>query len=92
MVSLDGDLADTSGAMHGGFRQKTNAAFKEVDVDKGANQLERNVTELTDALTVHEKTRLENESSLTKMREFKSTLEGEIIKAEKSLHLDAGDG
>ncbi len=91
MVTLDGDLTEISGAMHGGFRQKTTMAFREGDLSKSVSDAEKNVTELEESLSLHEKKKLENEELIAKLREQKAALEGEIIKAEKSLHLESSD-
>ncbi len=91
MVTLDGDLTELSGAMHGGFRQKTTLAFQEGDLGKNVSDAEKNVTEMENSLSVLEKRRAESEELIAKLREQKAAFEGEIIKAEKSLHLESSD-
>lgn len=92
-VTLDGDLAELSGAMHGGFRarKKQGMGFKEKDLVKDTEDREQIVSELKNTIDVLEKRRFENEGQITSLREKKAYLEGNIIKTEKSLHLDTSD-
>jgi chromosome segregation protein len=91
MVTLDGDLAETSGAMHGGYRQKKEGAFKEKDLDKDMSDIENTIEELRTTMAALEKSKEENENRIISLREKKATLEGDIIKTERGLHLEAGD-
>tara|TARA_Y100000310_G_C20702519_1_gene831243 strand:+ start:72 stop:3518 length:3447 start_codon:yes stop_codon:yes gene_type:complete len=91
MVTLDGDLTELSGAMRGGFKQKTASAFREKDLSKTISDSEKNITELESALQILENKKTENEETIANLRESKAAFEGEIIKAEKSLHLDSSD-
>ena len=92
-VTLDGDVAETSGAMHGGFRDRKKEAFgfKEKEVAESLQLNEKKMQELTNLIDVLERRRTENESNITELREKKATLEGEIIKSETSMHLEASD-
>ncbi|MBI2663756.1 chromosome segregation protein SMC [Candidatus Woesearchaeota archaeon] len=87
MATLDGDLTELSGAMRGGYRQKTANPFE--SLGKSVESADRNIAELENSLSVHERTKNENEERISRLRELKAALEGEIIKAEKSLHLDS---
>ncbi len=92
MVTLDGDVMDKSGAMQGGFRNKRKGiGFNEVEVGKNIDQLENKIATLRTELTKFMQQREENENIIQKLRERKAELEGEIIKQEKSLHLDNSD-
>ena len=91
MVTLDGDLTEISGAMRGGFRQKTASVFQEKVLSKSLSEAEKNITELESSLSVYEKRKTESEEAIARLRETKAALEGEIIKAEKSLHMDSSD-
>lgn len=90
MVTLDGDLTELSGAMHGGFRQKS-MAFQEGDLSKNVSGAEKRVSELEASKASAEKAKAETEERIAALRGQKAELEGEIIKAEKSLHLESGD-
>lgn len=92
-VTLDGDLAARSGAMHGGFRQrkKESMGFKEKELTKDLEKAEKLMAELEESITVHEQKKQENEEKITSLRQFKAELEGAIIKGEKSLHLEDND-
>jgi chromosome segregation protein len=92
-ATLDGDLAEFSGAMHGGFRlrKKQSFGFKEKDLAKNIEEQENAISELKNIVDVLEKRRIENEEQISSFREKKAHLEGDIIKTEKSLHLDVSD-
>ena len=93
MVTLQGDLLEQSGAMSGGFRNKERhgIGFQQKETSDRIAQLEQEVADLQAVVAKVEKERTDNESLITRLRELKATLEGEIIKGEKSLHLDSDD-
>ena len=92
-VTLDGDLAEFSGAMHGGFRDKKRQGmgFKESDLNKDIEKYDGMAAELQGTIDILEKRRKENEAAIQELRQLKAGLEGEIIKTEKSLHLEDSD-
>src|SRR3989344_2082294 len=92
-VTLDGDTAEMSGAMHGGFRErrKEGFGFKEREVAESLEQNEKKLAELSNLMDALERKRVENESRITELREQKAVLEGEIIKSETSMHLEPSD-
>jgi len=92
-VTLDGDAAEKSGAMRGGFRlkRKQSMGFKEEDIVKEIDKNENDIMNFKNTIDVLEKTRIENESLISNLRLKKAGLEGEIIKIEKSLHLESTD-
>jgi len=92
-VTLDGDVAETSGAMHGGFREHRKEAFgfKEREVAESIMENEKKSHELENVINVFEKRRNENEAKITELREKKAIFEGEIIKSETSMHLESDD-
>lgn len=92
MVTLDGDLADFSGVMRGGYRiRKKGSGFIENEVTKDLEKCESQIAEIQSLISGLERKRNENEESINKLRQEKAELEGEIIKIEKSLHLESGD-
>ncbi len=91
MVTLDGDICEHSGAMTGGFRAKKSGSFKEKEIEGKLEDTRKQVIALEDRLHTLEQNRKSNEDKITKLRELKANLEGDIIKQEKSLHLDTGD-
>jgi len=91
MVTLDGDLAETSGAMHGGFRKKTGASFQEKEVSNDIRSNEKSVADMESTCSRLEKIRAESEEKIVRLRNLKANLEGDIIRSEKSLHLDSED-
>ncbi|MBI2106379.1 chromosome segregation protein SMC [Candidatus Woesearchaeota archaeon] len=85
MVTLDGDLMETSGAMIGGYRKRREGlGFKEKDVNDEIMKLEGEVSHLQNAIDVLEQNKTDNEVLLFKLREQKANLEIEIIKIEKT--------
>ncbi len=91
MVTLDGDVCEFSGAMIGGHRHKKTGAFKEKEVASALEDIDTRLTSFMKSVTKLEDTRKENEEKISRLRELKANLEGEIIKTEKSLHIDSGD-
>lgn len=92
MVTLDGDLATTSGAMIGGYRdKKSSQGFKEIDVTQDLEEAQATSSSLQTLVNKFQQQKQENEEAITKLRTFKATLEGEMIKTEKALHLDSSD-
>ncbi|MBN2566900.1 chromosome segregation protein SMC [Candidatus Woesearchaeota archaeon] len=92
MVTLDGDLAEVSGAMQGGFRQKAKGlGFQEKETAEQLKRAEEKVEENQRLLSILMKRKDEVEERIVSLREFKANLEGEIIKTEKGLHLDTHD-
>lgn len=84
MVTLEGDLVEISGAMVGGFRKSKGIAFKEVNFDDKITKLETNIAGIKSEISNLESQREQNEELITKLREKKANLEGEIIKIEKT--------
>ena len=93
-VTLDGDVAEISGVMHGGFRERKKEAFgfKEREVAESLEENEKKSQELENIISVLEKRRSENEAGITELREKKAIFEGEIIKSETSMHFESGEG
>jgi chromosome segregation protein len=92
-VTLDGDVADKSGGMRGGFRlkRKHSMGFREEDIEKEIAKQENGLSKLKSTVDVLETRRTENEQLISNLRTKKASLEGEIIKLEKSLHLESSD-
>ncbi len=91
MVTLDGDLAEFSGAMIGGFRHKKAGSFRQKDLSDDIRVMQKSVKSKDSEIEKVEKQRTDNDLKINKLRERKAHLEGEIIKTEKSLHLDSTD-
>ncbi len=94
MVTLQGDLVESSGAMQGGFRQQKRPGTGLFGQEEINSQIEAVSSELQDLETVV--ARLEQQSQdahqlIDRLRSLKAELEGDIIKTEKSLHLDGDD-
>ncbi|MGV8162884.1 MAG: chromosome segregation protein SMC [Candidatus Nanoarchaeia archaeon] len=92
MVTLTGDLVETSGAMQGGFRQKMKeSGFMEKESRDAMKLLEAECADLDAVLSKLYQKRKDNEELITRLREFKANIEGDIIKLEKTLRLDSED-
>ncbi len=92
MTTLDGNMAETSGVMRGGFMQKRGSVgFKEKDSLVELENIQKEVAEYEGVISniLHKREGIEKE--ITSLRQAKAELEGEIIKLEKSLHLDNAD-
>jgi chromosome segregation protein len=91
MVTMQGDLIESSGAMQGGFRARSGVGFAEKDVSEGIEKLEKEIEDASRVIQNLEQKRTDNEETIAKLRESKSMLDGEIIAMEKILHLDSND-
>ena len=91
MVTVDGDLVESTGAMTGGFRQKRKGGFKEAEVGEQLEKLSMNVDSGEKEFADLQQGKQKNEEAIERLRALKAELEGEIIKSEKSLHLDTED-
>ncbi len=91
MVTLDGDLCELSGAMTGGHRHKKAGSFKEKEVMSALEDINTRMQRLEKSVETLTETRATNEEKIGRFRELKANLEGDIIKTEKSLHIDSGD-
>ena len=81
MASLNGDLTEISGAMHGGHREKKNTlGFKEEELSNEIKELEKQENDYQNLLNSLDEKRKENEENIVELRENKANLEGEIIK------------
>ncbi|MBI4149923.1 chromosome segregation protein SMC [Candidatus Woesearchaeota archaeon] len=93
MVTLDGDLAELSGAMQGGYRQRKRLGlgFQEQELGKDLKQCEKGIADAEALISKLEKDRIANEEAIARLREFKANIEADIIKLEKTLNLEASD-
>ena len=91
MCTLEGDITEKSGAMQGGFRHKKRGSFREGDVEEEIAELEEQVASYE---TLVSSLATEKEGLTLKIEELrkeKAEVEGEIIKTEKSLHIEDDD-
>jgi chromosome segregation protein len=92
MVTMTGDVIETSGAMQGGYRQKiSGSGFQEKELRENIDKLNKEIDDAAHIITNLEQKRADNEELVGKLRELKSTLDGEIAAMEKTLHLDSND-
>ncbi|MDD5254125.1 MAG: chromosome segregation protein SMC [Candidatus Nanoarchaeia archaeon] len=82
MVTLEGDLVESSGAMVGGYR-KPSGAFKERDLSNDITKIEETINRLKETVTLLDQKRVENENKIYELKNTKSGLEADIIKLEK---------
>ncbi|HOI18498.1 MAG TPA: chromosome segregation protein SMC [Candidatus Woesearchaeota archaeon] len=89
MVTLDGDLTETSGLMRGGFNKtKRVSGFKSEEFSKEMEELEISVQKSDSQISKLAREKDEIESKISELRNKKASLEGEIIKLSKGLYLD----
>ncbi|MBN1386685.1 chromosome segregation protein SMC [Candidatus Woesearchaeota archaeon] len=93
MVTLGGDLTELSGAMKGGYRstKRQGFSFQEKEVIKDISKREKDLEDLERMVSALESRKEENEKRIDRLRQLKVNLEADIIKIEKTLHLDSGD-
>ncbi|MBU0536324.1 MAG: chromosome segregation protein SMC, partial [Nanoarchaeota archaeon] len=93
MVSLEGDLAEMSGAMQGGYRLRKGSGlgFAEKDIERDIKQCEKRLADNDSLVERLENDKKENEETISRLRQEKANLEGDIIKLEKLLNLQSDD-
>lgn len=91
MVTMTGDLVETSGAMQGGYRQRTGLGFQEKELREDIDKLNKEIDDAQRVINNLEQKKADNEELIGKLRELKSTLDGEIQAMEKMLHIDSND-
>ncbi len=92
MATLDGNLAEASGVMRGGFvSRSTSAGFKEKDSLEELDRLEKDIAEMQSVLANVQQKREANEVDISQLRTKRAELEAEVITLEKTLHLETGD-
>ena len=92
MVTLQGDLADTSGVMRGGFHhRKSVASFADSETEENLMAVEGKLGVLRVKVDQLTKDKDSNEQRILKLRREKLELEVDVTKMEKSLHLGSGD-
>ncbi len=92
MVTLDGSLAEESGVMRGGFiSRKSSAGFKDKDSLEELEKAEKELGEWQGVIVNVEQKREVNMQEISALRISKAEMEAEIIKLEKTLHLDKHD-
>lgn len=84
MVTLDGDLVETSGAMIGGYRSR-GVGFRERDVQEDLTRLEKELEKLEKLHAMIEKRAGEADAETKKLSDRKNALEGLLIKARNSV-------
>ncbi len=87
MVTLEGDLVETSGAMIGGFRTR-GIGFKEKDVESSLATAEKELENLEKLRSTIEKRTTEIEDEIKVVSDKKNGIEGSIIKINNSLDFD----
>ncbi len=93
MVTLEGDLAEVSGAIQGGFRRKgsTGLGFSEKELAQDIKVCEKKIMDNEALLVRLQKDRTSNEEKIGMLRVLKANLEGDIVKLEKLLNIDSED-
>ncbi len=91
MATLDGNIAESSGIMKGGFIKQSGAGFQEKDSLEELEKVEGELAELQGVISSLETKRAANEQEINSLRNLKGELEGEVIKLEKVLHLEDSD-
>jgi chromosome segregation protein len=93
MVTLSGDMVETSGAMSGGYRpkQRTGMGFQQKELTEKIERLSRELSDHEALVAKFEQKRRDNEKVIERLREHKANLEADIITLEKTLHIESKD-
>jgi chromosome segregation protein len=85
MVTLGGDLVESSGAMIGGFRGRGGVGFNQKQVSEKVSTLGEELSGLNKELQEDMARRSEIDHEIESLRNKKAELYGDIVKIEKSL-------
>lgn len=93
MVSLDGDIIESSGVMFGGYINRKNilGKFQDINTKDELNEVNEKISQLNEKLSNFENRKQEIINEIDDLRNKKSEFEGEIIKREKSLYVQDSD-
>ena len=92
MATLEGNIVEASGVMRGGFiKRRSGIAFKEKDSLEALNKIDNETAEIEGVIHNITNKREANEKEISSLRNLRAELEAEIIKLEKTLHLDTDD-
>ncbi len=92
MATLDGNIAEASGIMKGGFfNKKSVISFQEKDSLEELEKIQAEISEIDSVIMNVQEKRSANEQEINGLRNSKAEIEAEIIKLEKTLHLDNSD-
>ncbi|MDI6738064.1 MAG: chromosome segregation protein SMC [Nanoarchaeota archaeon] len=79
MATLEGDIAERSGAMTGGFRmRKTGMGFREKELEHDLENSEKDAGSLIQMVNMLEEKKTKNEEEISSLRERKVALETEL--------------
>ncbi len=88
MVTLDGDLVETSGAMIGGYRRATKGVFEQKGIDLKITQKESEITNLKNDIRDLLKQKKDEQEEIQKISNEKAILGAEVINIQHSLKLE----
>ena len=92
MATLDGNIAEASGVMKGGFMQRKAAAgFAEKDAREELEKVGQELEEAEKLLTSLTTKRERNEREIEGLRKSRAEREAHVITLEKTLHLEDAD-
>ena len=94
MVTLDGDLVESSGAMTGGYRarkQGAGAAFQEQELSGKLSELEKDVADYEAIVSRLTSEQQGLDQSITDLRARRHELEDDVSALERELHIDSAD-
>jgi chromosome segregation protein len=84
MVTLEGDLIESSGAMVGGYRRRGSSGlgFQQKEVSHSIKVLEKDIERLNQTVNLLQDKKTKNEEEIIQLRESKAVLEAKIKAAE----------
>ncbi len=80
MVTLEGDLTETSGAMIGGYRRKTAGVFEQKDIDSQIVSAEKELELLSSNLSELQSLKVSENSQIENLKNQKIDLEAKLAK------------
>jgi len=82
MVTLEGDIMETSGAMIGGFRKKTVGIFEQKEIDSQVSITEKELEAIKSNLTNLQKQKSSENNKIESLKTLKTELEVKLAKVQ----------
>ena len=93
MVTVEGDLVESSGAMSGGYRKRkgSGAGFQEEELGQRLAKLEQEVADYQAVLSRLSSEKEELTEEIERLRSRRRELEDSVAQLERELHIDSAD-
>ncbi len=94
MVTLDGDVIETTGAMSGGFRSRSAGSglgFQEKELSSELIRLESELSDLNAVISRLSDEQSELSALIDNLRAERHEIEDQVLSLERELHINSGD-